>query len=123
MCWPVHQVLKIDSKSNRASYKQFIYSSREGHQTLALDLLAQNILEGDGIRSELGDTLTKLLDGHLVLVEVEAELRLVVDVALLLEVERVGVFGDELLGDLVLRVVKLLEQVGLFSSVCCRKAP
>jgi hypothetical protein len=38
----------------------------------------------------------------LVLVEVEAELGLVVDVALLLEIELAGILGDELLGDVVL---------------------
>lgn len=67
-----------------------------------LDLLAQDVLEGNGISGELGDTLTELLDGHLVLVEVEAELGLVVDVALLLNVELAGVLGDELPGDVVL---------------------
>ena len=38
----------------------------------------------------------------MVLVEVEAELGLVVDVALLLEIELAGILGDELLGDVVL---------------------
>jgi hypothetical protein len=67
-----------------------------------LDLLAQDILEGDCVSGEFRDTLAELLDGHLVLVEEEAELGLVVDVALLLNVELAGVLGDELLGDFVL---------------------
>lgn len=69
---------------------------------LSLNLLAEDVLEGNGISRELGDTLAQLLDGHLVLVEPEAELGLIVDVALLLDVERAGVLGDELLGDVVL---------------------
>jgi hypothetical protein len=67
-----------------------------------LDLLAQDVLEGDCVSGEFRDTLAELLDGHLVLVEEEAELGLVVDVALLLNVELAGVLGDELLGDFVL---------------------
>ena len=65
-------------------------------------LLLEDALEGDGIGGELADTLTELLHGHLVLVKVEAELSLVVDVALLLKVELAGILGDELLGDVVL---------------------
>ena len=84
-----------------------------GLYNLCLDLLAQDVLEGDGVGGEFRDTLAELLDGHLVLVEVEAEVGLVVDVGLLLDVERAGVLGDELLGDVVLRVVELLKQVGL----------
>jgi hypothetical protein len=101
--------------------KQFIYSFRNQRRTwtLSLDLLAEDVLEGDGVSSEFRDTLAELLDGHLVLVEVEAELGLVVDVRLLLEVQLASVLCDELLGDLVLRVVELLEQVGLHSLACC----
>ena len=54
------------------------------------ELLLDDVLKGDGISGELADTLTQLLDGHLVLVEVEAEERFVVDVRLLLDVERRG---------------------------------
>jgi hypothetical protein len=78
-----------------------------------LDLLTEDILESNSVSGKLGDTLAELLNGHLVLVEVEAELGLVVDVALLLNVQLAGVLGNELLGNLVLRVVELLEQVGL----------
>ena len=78
-----------------------------------LDLLLEDVLEGDGVGGELGDTLAQLLDGHLLLVEVEAEDGLVVDVGLPLDVEAVGVRGIELLGDGLLRVVEVLEKVGL----------
>lgn len=80
---------------------------------LSLDLLAQNVLERYSISSEFRDALAQLLNGHLVLVEVEAEVGLVVDVALLLEVERAGILGDELLRDVIVGVVELLEEVGL----------
>jgi hypothetical protein len=73
---------------------------RTDKSTLCLDLLAQNVLEGNGISREFRDALAKLLDGHLVLVE---------DVGLLLEVKVVGIGGIELLGNVVLRVVKLLK--------------
>lgn len=66
---------------------------------LCLDLALDDILERDGIGGELADTLAQLLDGHLVLVEVEAEQRLVLEVRLLLDVERGGGRGVQLLGD------------------------
>lgn len=84
-----------------------------GAANLSLDLLAQNVLERYSISSEFRDALAQLLNGHLVLVEVEAEVGLVVDVALLLEVERAGILGDELLRDVIVGVVELLEEVGL----------
>ena len=76
-------------------------------------LLLEDALEGDGIGGELADTLTELLDGHLVLVEVEAEEGLIVDVGLLLEVQSSGLLSVELLGDGLLGVEEVLEQVGL----------
>lgn len=90
-----------------------------GTHPLCLDLLAQDILERHSIGSEFRDALAQLLHGHLVLVEVEAELGLVVDVALLLQVERAGLLGDELLGDVVVGVVQLFQEVGLLKS-CVR---
>jgi hypothetical protein len=57
--------------------------------------------------------LGELLDGHLVLIEVEAEFGLVVDVGLLLNVEGLGVFRGELLWDCLLGVVELLKEVWL----------
>lgn len=79
-----------------------------------LELLLEDILKSDGVSSELADTLAELVDGHGVLVEVETEQRLVVEVRLLLEVELAGGVGVELLGNLVLAVVHLLEEVGLW---------
>jgi hypothetical protein len=52
------------------------------------------------------------VDGHGVLVEVEAEEGLVLEVALLLDVELGDVLGLELLGDRVGAVEHLLEEVG-----------
>lgn len=76
-------------------------------------LLLDDLLEGNRISSELGDTFPELLDGHLVLVEVEAEGGLVVDVGLLLDVEGGGGGGVELLGYGLGGVQKLLEEVRL----------
>ena len=81
------------------------------------ELLLDDLLKGDGISGELADTLTQLLDGHLLLVEVEAEERLVADVRLLLDVERRGGGSVELLGDGVVRVDELLQQVGLWTHL------
>ena len=91
----------------------FSFSKKKIH--LCADLVLQDVLEGDGVSSELADTLTELLDGHLVLVEVEAEQGLVVDVGLLLDVQRGGGGGVELLGDGGIGVDELLEQVGLYT--------
>lgn len=78
-----------------------------------LELLLEDVLEGDSVSSELADTLAELVNGHGVLVEVEAEESLVVEVLLLLNVELGGSGSVELLGDCVLAVVQLLEEVGL----------
>jgi hypothetical protein len=80
---------------------------------LSLDLFLENVLQRDSIRSEFRDTLTELLDRHLLLVEVEAEVGLVIDVRLLFNVERRRISGVELLGHRVGGVVKLLKKVGL----------
>lgn len=58
-----------------------IFGTSDPH--LRGDLLLEDILEGDGVRGKLGDTLPQLLNGHLLLVEVEAEQRLVVQVGAL----------------------------------------
>jgi hypothetical protein len=84
---------------------------------LSGELALEERLEGLGVGSELGDTITELLDGHLVLVEVEAEESLVVDVRLLLDVETGGLGGIELLGDVVVGVEEVLKQVGLSKGV------
>lgn len=80
---------------------------------LGANLLLEDALESDSIGGELADTLTELLDGHLVLVEVEAEQSLVVDVRLLLEVEAGGLGAVKLLGDGLGGVEEVIKQVGL----------
>lgn len=77
------------------------------------ELLLEDTLEGDSVSSELADTLSELLDGHLVLVEVEAEGSLALDVRLLLDVQGRGLRSIELLGDGLGRVEEVLKQVGL----------
>lgn len=79
------------------------------------ELLLEDTLEGNGVSGELADTLTELLNSHLVLVEVEAEEGLIVDVGLLLDVQSRGLGSVELLGDGLLRVEEILEQVGLYT--------
>lgn len=86
---------------------------RSAHRRLRGDLLAQDVLQGDGVRGKLGDTLTQLLHGHLLLVEVEAEQRLVVQVGALGDVQLGGRGRVQLLGDGLLGVVQLLQQSGL----------
>lgn len=90
--------------------------------SLSRQLLPQNVLEGDGVGGKLADALAQLLDGHLVLVEVEAEQGLVVDVRLLLNVKGGSGGGVELLGDGLGGVEELLEQVGLCGShITCQQ--
>jgi len=78
-----------------------------------LNPLLQDTLEGNGIRSELRNTLPQLLDRHSLLVEVEAEQCLVIDVGLLLDVECLGFFSLEHLRHFVGLSVKLLQEVRL----------
>jgi hypothetical protein len=85
---------------------------KQAGSNLCLDLLLDDVLERLGVSGELADTLTELLDGHLLLVEVEAEGGLVRDVGLLLQVQAGGARGVELLGDGIAAVEELLEQVG-----------
>ena len=54
---------------------------------LRRELLLDNILEGNSVGGEFANALAQLLHGHLLLVEVEAEERLVVNIRLLLDVE------------------------------------
>lgn len=78
-----------------------------------LNLLTENVLEGDGVGSKLADALAELVHGHGLLVKVEAESRLIVKVRLLLNVERRSVLGIKLLRHLVGAVVQRLEKVWL----------
>ena len=77
--------------------------------SLRLNLLPENVLKCDGVGGEFGDTLTQLLNSHLLLVKVEAEVGLVLDVSLLLNVERSRLRSIKLRGDIVLGVVELFE--------------
>lgn len=72
-----------------------------------LELLAQNILERHGVGGELGDTLAQLLHRHLLLIEVEAEVRLVVQVGTLRNVLGRRRTRVELLRHRRVRVVQL----------------
>lgn len=93
------------------SLSRLVIYHRIGH--LSPELVSEVLLQSLGVSSELGDTLAELLDGHLVLVEVEAEVGLVVNVALLLDVEGGGLVSVKLLGDSLLGFDKLLEEVRL----------
>lgn len=81
--------------------------------TPLLKLRPDDVLQGDSVGGELADALAQLLDGHLVLVEVKAEGRLVVDVRLLLNVKSRSGRSVELLGNRLCRVVELLKEGGL----------
>ena len=88
--------------SSRSCFHFFADKGENLHHASAYDLLKlslDEILESLGISSELGDTLSQLLDGHLIFVEGETELSLVVDVGLLGDVESGSFGGVELLGD------------------------
>lgn len=63
------------------------------HNLGFLDLLSKNALECDGISCELADTLAQFLDGHLVLVKLEAEVGLIVDEGSLGDIKLDSVFG------------------------------
>lgn len=93
---------------------QWYDKGKESHITahLSLDLLLQELLQGDGVGRELGDTLPQLLHGHGLLVEVEAEGGLVVEVLALGDVQTGGTGRVELLRHGGGRVVQLLQQVG-----------
>jgi hypothetical protein len=84
---------------------------------LCLNLRLKDILESHSISSKLADTLPQLLNCHLVLVEVEAEIGFVIDVCLLLEVEGAGCRSVELLGNGVAGAHELFEEIGLVLSV------
>ena len=77
------------------------------------DLLLQDPLECHGISSELRDTFPQLLHGHDLLVEIEAEIGLVVEIGFLGNVECLCVRSDQLLGNLFLRVIEVFKVIGL----------
>ena len=80
---------------------------------LTLNLLPQYPFERDRIRREVGDALTQLVDGHGVLVEVEAEERLVREVGLLLDVKALRVACIELFRHVGGGVEEIFEKFGL----------
>lgn len=80
-------ILICFSRTTRLLHQPIHTSTLFRHTKLLLD----NVLQLLSSSGETRDTLTKLLDSHLVLVEVEAEERLVVEVLLLGEVEGLGV--------------------------------
>ena len=87
-----------------------MYDMPHNPNSSLLELLLENTLESDGVRSELADTLAKLLSGHLVFVQVEAEGSLVLDVGLLLDVKGLRALGIELLGNGSIGVEELVEE-------------
>lgn len=80
-------------------------------------LLRQEVLQLHRSGRKRRDAIPQLLHRHLLLVELEPELGLVVEVGLLLDVETVGVAGLELGGHGVFAVVELFEEGRL-----CNKA-
>jgi len=58
--------------------------------SLCLNLRLKDILKSHSISSKLADALPQLLNCHLVLVEIEAEVGFLVNVCLLLDIERLG---------------------------------
>lgn len=79
----------------------------------ALNLLLKYSLESDCIGCELRDTFPELEYGHFLLVEVKSEFWLIVNVGLLGNFKALCFFSLQLLGDLLSRVIKVLEVVGL----------
>lgn len=86
-------------------------------EILPLNFLPQDILERRGIGRELGDALAQLLDGHLLFVEVEAEEGLLVNIGFLLDLLAGCGLSREFLGNRLLRVEEVLEQVGADGEV------
>lgn len=76
---------------------------------LALDLLPENIFQGDCVGSELRDPFPQFLHSHGLFVEVEAEQRFVIDVGFFWNVELLRVTGNQFLREVVRRVVQLFE--------------
>jgi len=110
-----HSINNHKKKSSRHKKQKKVSSQKEAR--LCLNLGLKDVLKDLGISGELGDTLTELLDGHLVLVEVETEVGLVVDVGLLLKVKGRSGGSIELLWDWSGGVEELLKEVWRDSQV------
>jgi hypothetical protein len=104
------------SKNHFFSFFIIHPSSHFTHNS-CLNLCLKDILKSHSISSKLADTLPQLLNCHLVLVEVEAEIGFVVDVCLFLEVKGTGFRSVELLGNGVAGAHELFEEIGLVLSV------
>lgn len=87
------------------------YSTTRNRNFLSLELLDQRVLQSSTVLGETSDTLVELVKGHDIIEKFPSELGLVV---------KVGSLGDglasgrsvELLGEVVLRLVELIEELG-----------
>lgn len=87
------------------------YSTTRNRNFLSLELLDQRVLQSSTVLGETSDTLVELVKGHDIIEKGPSELGLVV---------KVGSLGDglasgrsvELLGEVVLRLVELIEELG-----------
>lgn len=75
----------------------------------ALDFLAENVLQSDGISSEFRDAFPEFLHRHCFFVKIESEKRLILNVRLLWDVQSRRIFGVKLLRNFVLRIEEILQ--------------
>jgi hypothetical protein len=61
--------------------------------------MAEDVLQGDSVGSEFRYTLSKLLNSHLILIEVEAEGGLVINISFSLNIKRFRARNVKLFGD------------------------
>lgn len=102
------------SRTHQLSSKFYFFHINFAYPSLSLNLSLEEILQGNSVGGELGDTLSKLLDGHGLFVEVESEESLVLEVRALGDVEGSSAGGVEFLGDGGGGVQEVLEEVGLY---------
>jgi hypothetical protein len=90
-------------RCSKYHFSSFFISCRQFSSTinLCLKLLLKDFLKSLSISSKLADTFPQLLNRHLVLVEIEAEVGFLVDVRLPLNIEGFGLCGVEFLGNSV----------------------
>jgi hypothetical protein len=108
---------KIEQRKSRAHQfiiKVLFLSYQFWLSPLSLDLGLEEVLQGNSVGGELGDTLAELLDGHGLFVEVESEESLILEVRALGDVEGSSAGGVEFLGDGGGGVQEVLEKVGLY---------
>ena len=85
----------------QAKYTIAFWSSLSGR----LELLLKDPLQSHRIRSEFRNTLPQFLNSHGLLIEIKAELGLIVEVRFLLDAQARCVLGVKLLRNGILRVV------------------